>query len=78
MIKYKGETKVEEQKISFWKRICISVKNVEKYQILAGESIKKSIVYLLKILYNYIKAALCCHFSNHKEKAGAYVQSFGS
>ena len=38
----------------------------------------KIIVYLLKILYNYIKAALCCHFRNHKEKAGAYVQSFGS
>jgi len=39
----KGETKVEEQKISFWKRIIISIKNIEQYQILAGESTKSSL-----------------------------------
>jgi len=58
---------VEEQKISFWKRICISVKNVEKYQILAGESIKKSIVYLLKIMIIFslvVSLALTIRFGN--------------
>ena len=50
MIKYKGETKVEEQKISFWKRIIISIKNIEQYQILAGESTKSAIKYLLKLM----------------------------
>jgi len=58
---------VEEQKISFWKRICISVKNVEKYQILAGESIKKSIVYLLKIMTIFslvVSLALTIRFGN--------------
>ena len=58
---------MEEQKISFWKRICISVKNVEKYQILAGESIKKSIVYLLKIMTIFslvVSLALTIRFGN--------------
>ena len=58
---------MEEQKISFWKRICISVKNVEKYQILAGESIKKSIVYLLKIMIIFslvVSLALTIKFGN--------------
>lgn len=67
MKKYKGETKVEEQKISFWKRICISVKNVEKYQMLAGESIKKSIIYLLKIIIIFsliVSFALTIRFGN--------------
>ena len=40
------EEKVEE-KISFWKRILISIKDFEKYKIFAVEKLSKSFKYLL-------------------------------
>ena len=77
MIKYKGETKVEEQKISFWKRIIISIKNIEQYQILAGESTKSAIKYLLKLMVVFtlvVAGAITIKFNNAVNNFKTFIE----
>ena len=77
MIKYKGETKVEEQKISFWKRIIISIKNIEQYQILAGESTKSAIKYLLKLMVVFtlvVAGAITINFNNAVNNFKTFIE----
>ena len=77
MIKYKGETKVEEQKISFWKRIIISIKNIEQYQILAGESTKSAIKYLLKLMVVFtlvVASAITIKFNNAVNNFKTFIE----
>lgn len=40
----------EEKKISFWKRIAISIKDFEQYAELAASDIKTTIIYIIKLI----------------------------
>ncbi len=68
---------MEEQKISFWKKISIAIKNIEQYQILAGERPKKAISYLLKLMLIFsviISLAITIKFTSIIQEFKTFVE----
>jgi len=41
---------VKEEKLTFWKRICISVKNIENFRVISEDKTHLTIIYLLLLL----------------------------
>ena len=60
-----------EEKISFWKRILISIKDFEKYKIFAVEKLSKSFKYFFQFALLLYWAS---QYKNQKPLPFAYKQ----
>ena len=71
------EEKVDE-KISFWKRILISIKDFEKYKIFAIEKLSKSFKYFFEFALFFvliIALSFCVIYGMIINKATKYINS---
>ena len=67
---------MKEEKLTFWNRICISVKDIEKYQIISREKIYRSIIYLLImiiIISTIISVAIYYKFEGSLLDSAKYI-----
>lgn len=68
----------KDKKLSFWKRIWISIKDFDKYQIFALEGLGKSIKYLLQLMLIFtilITAGFTYQFSIMLQNGSQYFQN---
>ena len=52
----------QENKISFWKKIKISIFGLEEYQKLAVQKVGSSIGYLAKLMFNFCFPYFTCDY----------------
>ena len=51
--KFKQGAQKMEKKIPFFKKVIISIKDLDKYNLLITEKMRRSIIYLLEIIRSY-------------------------
>ena len=66
-INSEGSTKVEKNKLSFFKKIKISIFDFDGYQDLAAEKISKTIIYIVLLMLIFSIVISCIYVSQFYE-----------